>query len=224
MSTTDQQQDETAEQDRSWLDTDVDGRPVRFWIGVGLVIAAVTLGVGAGWVWGLDRGMPMADGTDAGMDAPMDESMDDMATTDARLPPVAGLYDGEQVFFVHPEASDPDVADVLTRMMGGSPVLVVPELAEVPTSARDEVYVFTNGIQGMGPFGFQPDVFPSAPGDDAYRPLRTIVLVTWVDDGRAQLLGSADQVAAAADAGDVVLDPTDVVVNMPLLTWPGGQR
>lgn len=222
MTTTDKRPDATVDQDRSWLDAEVDGRPMRFWIGAGLVIAAVTLGFGAWWVWGLDRGLSMADGT--GMDGPIDGAMDHMSTTEARLPPVAGLYDGEQVFFVHPEASDPDVAEVLTQMMGGSPVLVVPELADVPTSARDEVYVFTNGIQGMGPFGFQPDVFPSAPGDDAYRPLRTLVLVEWVDDGRARLLGSAEEVTAAADAGDVVLETTAVVVNMPFLTWPTGQR
>lgn len=68
--------------------------------------------------------------------------------TDARLPPVAGLYDGRQIFFVHPEASDAEVAGTLTDMMGGSPVLVVPE---VDAAARDEVFLFTNGIEGMGP-------------------------------------------------------------------------
>lgn len=233
MSATDQQQAKTAEQDdRSWLDGEVDGRPVRFWVGLGLAIAAVTLGFGAWWVWGLDRGMPMGDGAGSGMEAPMDtggeapmdEGMAGMPTTEARLPPVAGLYDGEQVFFVHPEVSGPDVAEVLTGMMGGSPVLVVPELADVSTSARDEVYVFANGIEGAGPLGFQPDVLPSAPGDDAYRPLRTVVLVTWVDEGRARMLSSADEITAAADAGDVLLETTDVVVNMPFLTWPGGQR
>lgn len=223
MSATDQQE-ETVQEDRSWLNAEVDGRPVSFWIALGLAIAAVTLGFGAWWVWGLDRGMSMGDGTDTGMEAPMEEGMSGMATTEARLPPVAGLYDGERVFFVHPETSDPDVAEVLTGMMGGSPVLVVPELAEVPASARDEVYVFANGIEGTGPFGYQPDLFPSAPGDDAYRPLRTVVLVTWVDEGRARMLSSADEITAAADAGDVLLETTEVVVNMPLLTWPGGQR
>lgn len=222
MSATDQQQ-ETVDENRSWLDAEVDGRPLKFWVGLGLAIAVVTLGFGAWWVWGLDRGMPMGDGTDTGMEAPMDEGMADMPTTEARLPPVTGLYDGEQVFFVHPEASDANVAEVLTGMMG-SPVLVVPELADVPASARDEVYVFTNGIQGTGPLGFQPDVFPSAPGDDDYRPLRTVVLVAWVDEDRARMLSSADEVTAAADAGDVLLETTGVVVNMPFLTWPGGQR
>ena len=224
MNATDQQQHEPVPEERSWLDAEVDGRPVGFWVALGLAIAAVTLGVGAWWVWGLDRGMPLGAGSDTGTQASMDDAMSGMATTETRLPPVAGLYDGQRVFFVHPETSDPDVAEMLTGMMGDSPVLVVPELADVPASARDDVYVFANGIEGTGPLGFQPDVFPSAPGDDAYRPLRTVVLVTWVDDGRARMLSSADEVTATAEDGDVLLETTDVVVNMPFLTWPGGQR
>lgn len=56
--------------ERSWLDADVDGRPVRFWIVVAVVIAAVTLGFGAWWTYGLDQGgdtaTGMQDGTAAG--------------------------------------------------------------------------------------------------------------------------------------------------------------
>lgn len=86
------------------------------------------------------------------------------------------------------------------------------------------MYVFTNGVGGTGPFGFQPDVFASAPGDDVYSPLRTVVLVTWVDEEQAGELRSAEEVNAAADAGEIDLEHTDVVVNMPFLTWPDGQR
>jgi hypothetical protein len=154
----------------------------------------------------------------------VDMAMESMPHTDVRLPPVAGFYDGEEVFFIHPEASDAEVADMLTEMMAGSPVLVVPQLADVPDSARDDVFVFTNGVEGMGPFGFQPDVFASAPGDDAYSPLRTVVLATWIDEDQANALRSADEVNAAADAGEIDLEHTDVVVNMPFLTWPDGQR
>ncbi|MBW3665758.1 MAG: hypothetical protein KY469_21930 [Actinobacteria bacterium] len=208
-----------ADQTASWLDAEVDGRPVKFWIAVASVIAVVTLGFGTFWVWGLDRDMQMS-GDTAGDDG----QMADMPATDVRLPPVQGFYDGQVIFFVHPEASDPDVAGMLTEMMGGSPVLVVPALAETPEEARGEVYVFTNGIEGDGPFGFQADVFPSAPGDDRYRPLRRIVQVAWGDETQARELRSADEVTAPAAAGEITLEETDVVVNMPLLTWPQGER
>ncbi|MFP5252307.1 MAG: heavy metal translocating P-type ATPase [Actinomycetes bacterium] len=213
--------DADAEPDRtvSWLHADVDGRPVGSWIVIATAIAVVTLGSGAFWVWGLDRGLQMAGGP-----ASPDAQMADMPATDVRLPPVQGFYDGQAVFFVHPEASDAAVAGMLTEMMGGSPVLVVPALAEVPEGARDDIYVFTNGIQGDGPFGYQPDVFPSAPGDPAYSPLRRIVRATWDDEAQARELRSADEVVTAAHAGEITLEATDVVVNMPFLTWPGGGR
>jgi hypothetical protein len=201
---------------------EVEGHPLEFWIVVAVAIVVVVLGFGSWWVWGLGRGMP----TDGGsMEEPMDDTgMDDMPHTDVRLPPVAGFYDGQEILFVHPETSDPEVADALTDMMGGSPVIVVPELAEVPAAARDDVFVFANGVEGTGPLGFQPDVFASVPGDDGYSPLRTVVLVTWHDEDEARELTSADDVRAAADAGEVELDETDTVVNMPVLTWPGGER
>lgn len=217
--------DEGSTEARSWLAADVEGRTVAFWIVVGVTIAVVVLGLGAWWVWDLGQGMPMDDTMDGGMDGGMaDGGMGDMPHTDVRLPPVSGLYEGQEVFFVHPEASDPEVAGALTEMMGGSPVLVVPGLAEVPATARDEVYVFANGLEGMGPLGFQPDVFPSVPGDDGYSPLRTVVLVTWHDEDQARELTSADEVEAAADGGEIELEETDTVVNMPMLTWPRGER
>ena len=143
-----------------------------------------------------------------------------------RFPPVHGFYEGQEVLFIHSEASDQQVADMLTGMMG-SPVLVVPSLADVPQSALATVYVFTNGVQPdgpHGPFGFQPDVFDSAPGDDDYSPLRAINLVTWRDEGAADVLRSAEEVQAAIDDGRLTVERPGVVVNMPFLTWPGGER
>lgn len=206
---------------RSWLDAEMDGVPVRRWLAVGALIAATILGFGAWWTWGLDRGGAMAGGgSTGGMGA-------GAPATDVRLPPVEGLYAGERVLFVHPEASDPYVAGVLTGMMGGSPVLVVPELADAPDGMVADVYVFTNGVRpdgARGPFGFQPDVFGSVPGDPGYRPLRRVVQVSWRTGASPRLLTSVAEVRAAQRAGEVRLERTDVVVNMPMLVWPGGQR
>ena len=53
----------------------------------------------------------------------------------------------------------------------------MPELAEAPGSLLAEVYIFTNGLEGHGPFGFQPDIFDSVPGGERYRPLRAVNLI-----------------------------------------------
>lgn len=140
-----------------------------------------------------------------------------------RVPPVGAYYEGEEVFFIHTETSDQEIADLLTGMMG-SPVLVVPELAEVPEEALSKVYVFTNGIRGDGPLGYQPDVFDSAPGDEGYSPLRSLYLVTWEDESQARELTTLGEVLKAEKNGAAIIEKQDVVINEPFLTWSSGQR
>ncbi|MGB5082644.1 MAG: hypothetical protein WBO23_18105 [Burkholderiales bacterium] len=108
--------------------------------------------------------------------------------------------------------------------MKGSPVIVVPELARVPKEALANVYVFKNGVKSNGPFEFQADVFDNPPATKEYSPLRTVNLVTWKNAGGARELRSAAEVRKAIDGGELVGEQPGVVVNMPLLTWPGGNR
>ncbi len=138
------------------------------------------------------------------------------------VPPVRGLYQGEELFFIHTEASDPEVANLLTMMMGPK-VLLLPSLTQVPDSVLANVYVFTNGVKGGGPFGFQPDVFDSVPGDSGYSPLRSINLVAWEEGATTRELGSVEEITAAESTGDVTIKRPDIVVNMPMLSWPGGR-
>lgn len=155
----------------------------------------------------------------AGM-GPMDEGT-------PAIPPVMGYAEGEEIRFIHTETSDPDLAAILTEVMGGSPVLVVPALADIPGSALANVYAFANGVMpngAMGPLGFQPDVFDRPPGTEGYSPLRAVNLVTWEDEQTARVLTSAAEVQAAAAAGEVAIEQPGIVVNMPFLTWPGGHR
>ncbi len=146
-----------------------------------------------------------------------------MAVDGPVVPPVRGYVEGQEIFFIHTEASDPQVADMLTKMMQ-SPVLVVPSLAQAPASMLANIYVFQNGVKGEGPFGFQPDVFDNPPGTQGYSPLRAVHLVKWKDEASARLLRSAAEVRAAETRGELTIVRSGAVVNMPFLTWPGGQR
>lgn len=139
------------------------------------------------------------------------------------VPPVKAYTEGMGIRFIHTEASDPKVAEFLTTMMK-SPVLVVPSLAQAPKEMLANVYVFKNGVKGRGPFGFQPDVFDSPPGTDGYRPLRSVLIVMWKNKKGARELKSAAEVKASERAGEITIERAGVVVNMPLLTWPGGRR
>ncbi len=167
---------------------------------------------------------PMDDMSSPGMN---EGAMGEMTGDAPRVPPVFGYYAGEEVFFIHTETSDTAIASTLEGMMG-SPVPVVESLAETPEDARSSVYVFTNGVvpddTSSGPLGFAPDVFDSAPGDEEYTPLRELLLVTWSAEDDARVLTSEQEVLDAEEAGQIDIEDTGIVVNMPLLSWPGGQR
>ena len=193
-----------------------------------LLIFAVLLALAVGVYWQLSS----SDEEDVGMPEMSSEEMQDMgrmtATPDALqlmnlAPLVKGYYDGGELFFIHTEASDRQVATMMTEMMGPQ-VVLVPRLADTPASLREEIYVFQNGVEGMGPFGYQPDVFSSVPGTEGYSPMRAIHLVNWNEDAVPRELRSIDEVRAAASRGEVTINESGVVVNMPVLVWPGGHR
>lgn len=143
--------------------------------------------------------------------------------TGSVVPPVDGYMEGQNIRFIHTEASDPKIADILTKMKG-SPVLVVPSLALAPNEMLADVFVFKNGIKGAGPLDFQPDVFDRPPGTEGYRPLRRLNLVTWANAGTARELKAAAHVREAITKGEVAVEQPGVVINMPMLTWPDGHR
>lgn len=151
------------------------------------------------------------------MEMVTDFSVDNLA------PLVRGIYEGEDVLFLHTEVSDESIANLLTEMMGPE-VVVVPSLAEIPQELLGNVYVFTNGIVDGGPLGFQPDIFDSVPGDDSYTPLRQINLVTWNEDSHPLQLNNVDELFEAEDVSDLLIEPSGIVVNMPILVWADESR
>jgi hypothetical protein len=141
----------------------------------------------------------------------------------AEIPAGKAYANGNVVYFTHTETSDKAVAELLTNMMK-SPVLYVPSLAQAPDSMLSEVYVFKNGIAGSGPLKFQADVFENSPDDAGYTPLRRIVFVTWKDPAQAKELKSTADILALDTSHSVTLEKSEIVVNMPFITWKGGKR
>ena len=141
----------------------------------------------------------------------------------AELPAGKAWAEGKEIYFVHTEVSDAGVAEKLTGMMK-SPVILVPSLANVPDESLANVYVFTNGIAGSGPFGFQADVFDNPPGTDGYTPLRRLNVITWTDETKARELKSVSEVLDAETAGELTIEQPGVVINMPFVIWDGGKR
>jgi hypothetical protein len=141
----------------------------------------------------------------------------------AELPAGKAYAEGNEIYFVHTEASDAGVAEKLTNMMQ-SPVMFVPSLANVPDGSLANVYVFTNGIEGNGPFGFQSDVFDNPPGTDGYTPLRRLNVSTWAEGAKVRELKSVADVLEAEANAELTIEQPGVVINMPFIVWEGGKR
>jgi len=171
-------------------------------------------------------GRPAAQAMNMGSNDSGMNMMGDIDTSNIpRVPPVAGYAEGELIYFIHTEVSDPEIGAVMTNMMG-SPVPVVPELAGAPETMLARVWAFTNGVQPdgpRGPLGFQPDIFDNPVGTDGSRPLRSLILVTWGVGFEPRLLTSAAALEDSIAQGEVAVEEAGIVVNAPLLTWPGGQ-
>jgi hypothetical protein len=137
------------------------------------------------------------------------------------LPLTRGYVNGFEVFYISTEASDKGLADHLTNFTH-SRVSYTPALKNTPPQSLGNIYVFGNGIKGIGPLGFQPNVADSQPGDPAYSPLWRINNVEWKQVVSPKELKSEADILSAQKSGELSVTPSDVVVNCPFVQWHGG--
>jgi hypothetical protein len=135
-----------------------------------------------------------------------------------QMPVHQGWFEGEAVFYVTTDVSDAQIAakhraNFAPRLADALPR--TPGLPGQPSSV-DKVYAVTNFEQAS--------VFASAPlpmgpsnRDRAYSPLWRMVAVTWAAGHTPRRLTSEEQVLAAAEAGAVRLEATNVVLNCPIV-------
>jgi hypothetical protein len=118
------------------------------------------------------------------------------------------VVDGEEAWHIRTDASD----ETYARQEG---LVFVPKIASLAAAGvAGDAYLFTNGASD------QPTVLSSEPGREDYAAAWRINEVTWA--GSPTLLESAEDVRAAADAGDLMIATEDVVANMPVVQWAGG--
>ena len=145
------------------------------------------------------------------------------ANVPATIPMHQGFYNGDSVYYIITDSSDPTHAKIITENQGWQ-VELAPLLANAPAEALSKTYMFTNGVTGDGVHGFQSEVFTSTPAQpETYSALTSHVHVTWNDSATPSMLDSDEMIMAAADAGDVTLAEVPVVLNMPQIVWPDGQ-
>lgn len=138
------------------------------------------------------------------------------------IPLVKGYENGNEIFFIATDVSDMKTAEMATNLTGFK-VNFAPLLAQTPETARGQAYVFTNGIEGKGPFGFQIPVLNAKPGDEGYSPLLQMNMVEWEQGATPKELKSAQEIMDAEKNGTITVNKTDIIVNHPAIKWQGGQ-
>jgi hypothetical protein len=119
--------------------------------------------------------------------------------------------DGSTIYYIATDASVKEVADALGVIhvnKTGSTLL---------TGASSDLWVFTNGIKGTGPLGFQASIASGDIGDALYSPMWRIIATTWNDAGSARILTSSMQVSEGVQSGALVTDIAGVIVNCPIV-------
>lgn len=129
------------------------------------------------------------------------------------LPLNFAWMDGHKVEYITTDISDPAMAQALG-------VNLVPRLAQALAapgrpSVTECVYKFVDDTQITV---FQSAPAPTGPGniDASYSPLWRMVLVRWSKPGLARELKSEEEILRAADAQDLTLQVTNIVVNCPI--------
>lgn len=136
------------------------------------------------------------------------------------------------VTFVAHKGWGPDGKTVYYVVTGGTPGAPakmmgldnIPALSLFSSTARD-LYHFTNGISGGGPFGFQEGVSSSQLGDSSYSPICKVSTVTWKDGGNATVLENMGDINYEKSIGEITVQPALVynnnyVIDCPMIEMP----
>lgn len=137
------------------------------------------------------------------------------------IPLMKGYENGNEVYFIATDASDNQTATQIANETGFK-VNFAPIIAKTPEAARGQAYIFTNGIPGQGPFGFQLPVLNAKPGDQGYSPLLQLNMVEWNQDVAAKEIKSVQEIMSSQQNGSLTVTKTDTIVNHPAIKWEGG--
>ena len=119
--------------------------------------------------------------------------------------------DGSTIYYIATDASVKKVADDLGVIFVNKTGLTLV------SGSSSDLYVFTNGIKGNGPMGYQASIASTNAGDEAYSPLWRIQPVTWKDPMQAEFLNLLNEITENAKQGHLKTEIAGVVVNCPFV-------
>ena len=118
---------------------------------------------------------------------------------------------GETIYYIATDASSKDVADALG-------VIYVPKIQKtISNASSSDLYVFTNGLEGNGPMGFQASIGSTNVGDEFYSPLWRIQTATWTSPENAEFITTTGDISRAASNDALETGLAGFVVNCPFV-------
>lgn len=141
--------------------------------------------------------------------------------TASHVPLLQGWYEGAVVFYITTDVSDAEVAKEKKANFAPRLAMALPVVTPgAPIrSSVDKVYAVTN-FQQSSVFASAPRPLGHQNRETAYSPLWQMVKVTWRSGASARVLTSEEAVLDAAEKGFVELQPTQVVLNCPIVPAP----
>jgi hypothetical protein len=123
--------------------------------------------------------------------------------------------DGKTIYYIATDASVKEVADDLGVLF------VEKTKPTLTTASASDLFVFTNGIKGTGPMGFQASIASTDVGNAFYSPMWRILVVTWKDVSQAEFLTKQSEIISATSSGKLTSEIAGVVVNCPFVVVSG---
>lgn len=120
-----------------------------------------------------------------------------------------GFFEGQDAWFIRTDASD----EAFAQQNG---LVYVPLLRNALRAEGSfaNIYLFDGGVEE------QQAVLSTTPGQTNFTSAFRVHNVSF--NGGATLLDSEEAVRDAEQSGTAVVEQTDIVVNYPLVLWPGG--
>ncbi len=130
------------------------------------------------------------------------------------IPVEKGYVNGNLSYFISTDASEEMIVSSVSNTTKFD-VNYAPTLSNTTETARQQGFVFTNGILGNGTFEHQLPVASATSGDEGYSPLFEINYVKWNNESQARILKSAADIMDAQSNGELSIEKSNVVINSP---------
>ncbi|CAN5679289.1 hypothetical protein BH23CHL4_BH23CHL4_01910 [soil metagenome] len=180
----------------------------------GAAFTSAWLGSGGLHTLAQDQATPDAESPQVIVDDVVDYQLDSEGDWEGHFGSVtltmhAGFFDGDDAWFIRTDASDQEFAEA-------NGLVYVPLLANALDAEGSfaTIYLFDGGVDE------QRSVLSTVPTNDDFTPAFRVNNVSFA--GEATLLSSVEDITAAAEDGMATIEETEIVVNYPLVLWPGG--